>query len=321
MTAPYLQHRHFDYVLGPNQDSRLAAVASGSTITGIELQMDTDAPFVMTGRCVRRQYTTTALKVDLTGLRTRFSGPTRDYRISGVNPPYIRESLQSAYYGMYGNFKPIVPGILYPPGSVLVVDLTYTNAAYDPIALSFYFRGFKLYPAGAVPAYTYPKRMATMAFAYQVPVVSLGADETRRGQIFTVKQDADFVLRGGQGPQPIGASPILAEISMVLKDANKQPYSNDFVPFEVLFGSVAPTYAPSASVALTSPQVAVGPAPSYTPAWGTGPGSPGLFYPEIYIPKNRQMIYDVKRADGAALGATLAASFPFTLLGSKVFER
>jgi hypothetical protein len=309
--TPYLQQRHYDYVLGPSQDSRLAAVASGSTITGIELKLDSDAPFVMTGRAVRRQYSLSgsALELDLAGLKTRFTGPARDYRMS---PAYIRESLQQVYYGMMGAFKPIVPGILYPPGSVLVVDLTYTNAAYDPIALSFYFRGFKLYPPGAVLAYTYPRRMATQAFAYPVPVVNLGANETRRGQIFTVKQDADFVLRGGQGPdpEPRSGTPTRAEISITLRDTNKQPYSNDFVPFEILFGSAHPTFE----------TFAVGVAGT-TAAAGTGPMSPGLFYPEIYIPKNHQMIYDLRRADGVAIGATLPASFPFTLLGSKVFER
>jgi hypothetical protein len=317
--TPYLQQRHFDYVLGPSQDSRLAAVASGSTITGIGLQLDSDAPFVMTGRAVRRQYSTVGLDIDLRGLQTRFTGPTRDYRVSSIRETYIRESLQQAYYGMMGAFKPIVPGIVYPPGSVLMVDLTYTNATYTPIALSFYFRGFKLYPQGAVPAYTYPARMATQAFAYQVPVVSLGADETRRGQIFTVKQDADFALRGGQGPAPIPDSPILAEISLILRDVNKQPYSNDFVPFEILFGNTQPTVtAGSPTYALD--QFAVGAAGAVS-AYCTGPISPGLFYPEIYIPKNHQMIYDLRRADGVALGATLPASFPFTFLGSKVFER
>ena len=67
-------------------------------------------------------------------------------------------------------------------------------------------------------------------------------------------------------------------------------------------------------------QFAVGTA-GHVSQWCLGPVSPGLFYPEIYIPKNHQIIYDVRRADGAALGATLAVSFPFTLLGSKVFER
>ena len=49
------QERHQDYVIGPppagqnptvNQDSRLASVAAGQLVSGIELQMDPDAPFL-----------------------------------------------------------------------------------------------------------------------------------------------------------------------------------------------------------------------------------------------------------------------------------
>jgi hypothetical protein len=45
-----------------------------------------------------------------------------------------------------------------------------------------------------------------------------------------------------------------------------------------------------------------------------------LFYPEIYVPKNHQLIYDLQRADNAS-GATAAADFTFNLIGGKVFDR
>ncbi len=66
--------------------------------------------------------------------------------------------------------------------------------------------------------------------------------------------------------------------------------------------------------------VPVGPVPSLVAPWATGPGNPGLFYPEIYVPKNHQLIYDLRRADGA-VGANVAETFTFNLIGSKVFER
>jgi hypothetical protein len=59
MRPPY-QERHFDYVLGPNQDARLASVVAGQEILGITLQLEHDAPFILRGRAMRVQYNTLA---------------------------------------------------------------------------------------------------------------------------------------------------------------------------------------------------------------------------------------------------------------------
>ena len=300
-----LQKRPFIYVLGPNQDARLASVAPGLVIEECLLRMEDDAPFVLTGRAVRQAYNSTLRQDDLMGLQTQWTGPQRDYRQQG----YILESLQMAYYGQFGNPKPIVPGIEYPPRSVLMLDLNNTGAS-TITNLSFYFWGYKLFPPDAVPAYTYPKRLASQTFAYPVPVVQLGVSETRMNQIFTVKQDADFVLRGGQGItiSSVGGR-VLAEVAIRLKDHTKNPYSSDFVPFDILFGTGAfPAVVP------------LGPTPSFMTPFGTGPGQPGLFYPEIYVPKNHQLMYDLQRADGA-VGSNQAEDFQFNFIGGKVFEK
>ena len=101
----------------------------------------------------------------------------------------------------------------------------------------------------------------------------------------------------------------LAEVAITLKDHAKQPYSNDFVPFDILFGTGAfPAVVP------------VGPTPSFVTPFATGPGQPGLFYPEIYVPKNHQLLYDLQRADGA-VGSNVAEDFTFNFIGGKVFEK
>ncbi len=301
--TPKLQERFFIYVLGPGQDSRLASIASGVTIQEVNLRTDDDAPFVLTGRSVRHAYTSDLDQADLQGLKTRWSGPTKDYR----QQEYVRESLQSAYYGQFGNPKPIIPQIYYPSRSVLSVDLQNTGAS-TITNLSFYWWGYKLFPAGAVPAYTYPRRMGSQTFAYPVTVTSLGVSEYRYDQIFTVKPDADFVFRAGQGI-PIFSTEggrTLAEVSIRLKDNHKQAYSSDFVPFDVLFGTGQfPAVVP------------IGPTPSLVGPFGTGPSSPGLVYPEIYLPRNYQLLYDLHRADGAG-GSNQAETFTFSLIGSKV---
>lgn len=299
-----LQERHFDYVLGPNQDARLASVAAGAVVTEVQLVMEDDAPFVLTGRSLRQAYTSALTQANLQGLKTKWSGPTRDYRQQG----FVLESLQMVYYGQLGSPKPIVPGIEYPPRSVLMLDLINTGPTITN--LSFYFHGFKLFPPGAVPAYTYPKRMASQTFAYPIPVTALGVSETRLNQIFTCKADADFVLRGGQGITiSSSGGRTLAEVAIRLKDQMKNPYSNDFVPFDILFGTGAfPAVIP------------VGPTPSFVTPFGTGPGQPGLWYPEIYVPKNHQLIYDLQRADGVG-GANQAEDFVFNFIGGKVFDK
>ena len=301
---PPLQHRFQVYVLGPNQDPRLASVAAGATVQGVELVTDIDAPFFLTGRAVRHKYATGALnQANLQGLKTRWAGPAKDYRCD-----FLLESLVMVYYGQHGNPKPIAPGVSYPAGSIIRLDLQNTGASAIT-NLTYYFIGYKAYPWDSVVGYTYPKSiLRVQTFAYPVPVVGLGVSETRNGQIFTCKDDADFVFRAGQSPVLFtNGGRTLGEVAIVLRDFNKQSYMNDFVQFDVLFGSGSPPAT-----------VPVGPTPSFVSPFGTGPASPGLIYPEIYIPRNRQLRYDLQRGDGAG-GANQAEDFTFNLIGSKVF--
>jgi hypothetical protein len=194
-----------------------------------------------------------------------------------------------------------------------MLDLRYTGAT-EVDNLQFFFRGYKLYPKGTVPAYTYPAKCASQTFSYPVFVSQLGptvlTGGMRRNQIFTVKQDADFVLRGGQSFMPStngDASRTLAEVSIVLKDADKHPYSNDFMPLDVLWG----TGGIGESVPISTTSVA---------PFGTGPQSPGLFYPEIYVPKNQQLLYDLKRAEVIG-GGNVPEDFTFNFIGGKVFDK
>jgi hypothetical protein len=300
-----LQARPFIYVLGPNQDSRLASVAAGANLDEVLLNFEDDAPFVLTGRSVRHKYSADLVQSGLVGLKTRWTGPSRDYRQQSL----VLESLQAAYYGQFGNPKPIVPGIQYPPRGVLMLDVSNTGIA-TITNLTFYWWGFKLYPAGAVPAYSYPRRMASQTFSYPVPVAQLGVNETRLNQIFTCKQDADFVFRAGQGINSFSLDGrTLAEVAVRFKDFNKNPYSSDFVPFDVIFGAGSfPAVVP------------IGPTPSFVSPFATGPGQPGTMYPEIYVPMNHQLLYDLQRSDGA-VGANQAEDFSFNLIGGKVFRQ
>jgi hypothetical protein len=302
---PQVQDRFQVYVLGPNQDGRLASVAAGALVEGVDLQLDSDAPFFLRSRAVRHAYSSTLNQANLAGLKTRWTGPAREEKMQD----FILESLQMVYYGQGGNPKPIVPEVAYPASSVLRVDLMNTGA--NAITnLTFYFLGVKKYPFGSVVGYTYPKKFASQTFSYPIAVSALGVSETRLTNIFTVKQDADFVIRAGQGPTFFSTGErTFAEVGIILRDFDKKPYMNDYVHFDILFGS--------GSSPATIP---VGPTPSFVSPFGTGPGQPGLIYPEIYVPKKHQFLYDLQRTDGSG-GGNQSEDFTFNLIGGKVFEK
>src|ERR1035437_5478956 len=121
--TPGLIQRHHDYVLGPNQDARLASVAAGQSIAGLALKMDTDAPFVLRSRAMRVKYSDQGegdrVQLGLNHLLARWAGPDRDYRSQNL----IRQSLLAPFFGQLGNPIPVYPQVVYPRGSTLWVDI------------------------------------------------------------------------------------------------------------------------------------------------------------------------------------------------------
>lgn len=304
-----LQQRHFDYVIGPNQDSRLASVAAGATLESINLALDTDAPFVLRQRAVRIAYVVAnpPTQQGLQFLKMKYTGPMNDFK----QQKEVNVASEMAYFGQVGAFKPEYPNVQYPAGGVLTVQLANTGASALTNVYLF-FRGVKLYPWGTVPAYSYPKNFKGLGnFSYPQAVTALDVTEYRDNQIFTVKPDADFVLRGGQATAPfnVGGTRQFSEVFMMLRDWNNKPYSNDFIPLDILFGSGGwPASYP------------IGPTPTYITPFGAGPGLMGLFYPEIYVPANHQLTYVLKRSDGVS-GTNQAESFTINLIGQKVYPQ
>ena len=327
MTPTYAP-RHFDYVLGPpnsanptqNQTALLSAIAPGQIITGIPLKFDTDAPFLLRGRAMRVPYPAVkgcAKSQPLQNLLMRFTGPNNNY----LAEDFVRQSLEMSYFGQFGQWRPVSPQILYPAGGTLMVDL-YNDGASEIDNLTLYFRGVKLYSPGSRPNYTYPPQFAAIPYVYPIApvtianpynpaglILSLGVTETRQNQIFTVLDDGDFVIRSGQA----GGTSIEAkyfEVSMILRDPDNLAYSNDFVHVDTLFG-----YG-NASV-----KYPVGLSGSTIHPLGAGPANPGWFYPEIYVPRNAILKYDIQRTDAAYTGCSAQVDFPVMLMGSKVFQR
>lgn len=315
--TPGLIQRHQDYVLGPNQDGRLASVAAGQSVMGIELTLDSDAPFVLRSRAMRVKYNDldsgSRVQYGLGGLLSRWSGPNRDYRAQTL----IRQSLYAPYFGQLGNPIPVYPQVVYPRQGSILVDVR-NDGAVTLTNLTFYFRGVKLFSPGAVKSYEYPAKCGLLPFVYPQGTYSetdnltlirnLAVTQGPLRQTFRVKSDADFVLQGGQAGLPFSQTPV-NEVFFKLRDEDEKPYSNDFVHMDVLFGNSAfgPLVFPTGAGGAVKPGF-------------TGPNAPGLFFPEIYIPKNHIFNFDVTRTDVAYAGA-VAVDLPVSFIGQKVFQK
>ena len=312
MSQPQFQARHQDYVVGPNQDPRLASVAPGQLITGIEFQTDTDAPFLLRGRAYRVSYDSIAshTQLGLQNVAMRFAGPDQDFRSRVLVP----QGLVMPYGGQSAAWKPVYPQIFYPARSTMTIEVQNLDPTNTLTNLTLYWRGVKLYPWGRNEP-TYPRRMEMTQYAYGInrltpqpitnpteAIQNLLTSDLRYTQTFQVKNDADFVVRSLQaGPS---YPPLGLEVFLVLRDENQKAYSNDWMHFEVLCGPSTGNYQSGAAGSI--------------PAIGTGNALPGVLFPEFYLPANHVMYYDVMRADSGYAGAATIPNFPVQLFGSRV---
>jgi hypothetical protein len=321
------RQRHYDYVIGPpstafpenrNQTALLSAIAPGQTITGIPLKLDADAPFLLRGRAMRIPYPVTkgcTKSQPLNGLLMRYTGPNNNY----LQQDLVRQSLEMMYFGQFGQWRPVSPQILYPPAGVILIDVK-NDSASEIDNLTLYFRGVKLYPWDARPNYTYPDKFASLPYVYPIApvdpstnpaglILSLGVAETRLNQIFQVKDDADFVIRSAQAGG-VQIETKYFETFVTLRDPDNLPYSNQPVHVDTLFG-----YGGSGVTYRVSD------VPNSITPKGVGPGMPGWFFPEIYVPRNNLLKYDIYRTDSAYSGCSDTVDFPIMLSGSKVFPK
>lgn len=296
--------RHHDYVLGPNQDARLASIDPGQSITGITLALDVDAPFLLRSRAVRQQYdlsrqqtNNVASGAGLNHFLMRWAGPDRDYR----QQTFVRQNLYAPYFGQIGNPIPVYPQVFYPRQAQITVDV-FNDGTDALINVTMYFRGVKLFSPGAVRSYEYPAKFGLLPYVYPKVIAGLPVFTGPIRNTLLVKGDADFVLRGGQAGDTF-TSPRSSEVFITIRDEDEKRYSNDAVHADVLFGNsnMGNIFAGGSPIA-------------------GGPNAPGLFYPEIYIPKNHLIYFDVSR-DDSYLGEAAAVDYPISFIGQKVFAK
>jgi len=334
VALPRFQQRDHIYVLGPpllptsspvpqlpNETPVLSSLAPGQQIIGLPVTLDKDAPFVMRRRALRVRYDTAQapfvhLETGINQLMVRFTGWDHHYLQQGMIP----QNLDGAFFGQYGAWKPIYPGVAYPAGGSFLVDIV-NNGPLTLTNVTLYFRGVKLFPWGTRPDYRYPEICSTLPYAYPInPVTtsntlgviqSLQVSELRLAQPFKVLNDADFVIRAmASGPVSVLSC---FETFLILRDFDNKPFSTGWVHLDVYGGQTgqpATLEFPTGTTNLT--------------ALGTGASMPNVWFPEIYVPKNQVLWYDILRQDSAFTQGGLNAvtqDYPITMVGAKVFDR
>jgi hypothetical protein len=281
--------RHQDYILP------LPPIPVGG-LTDLPLKLDSDAPFLL--RLVRSR------GIGLSGWR--FQTPNRAWQSSQLRTDLIPQ----APGALLPNPQPsrgsiIYPQMLYPIGATIVIEIgNTTNATITGAFLLF--RGSKLFPDGAVASATYPAKLSALPDTYPVDVTVPAVGIVRDNQL-KIKSDADFVYRFGVAdPFTLGVdggayNPFTFTNCFVrLRDEYYKGFSNDWVHINDLFGQGQPSPFQTS----TSPDDDV-------------LFLPGLLTPEIYIPRDHSIYFDVMRNDVGSGPINLK----FRFQGAKVFAR
>ncbi len=301
--------RHQDYIL------LIPSLAPGQSLAGNGvLPLDLDAPFLCRGVGLHiAPPSETRAQTDLNSCLFRFRNQAGAdlAQIPVPVPQYFNSAL-----GQGGIYRPVWPQQPYPPGGVIQVDFT-NNSADTLTNLQIIFRGVKLFSDGAIPNPTYPARMRGLEFTYQSgkgasefpedPQIVLNPTDAIYQRILKINGDADFVLRAGQAGIWANGSPYslfgYTELYIQLMDANQKPYSNLPIHIDWLFGNAGNTLLPGGPTQLL------------------GNAAPGLIVPEIYMPKNSVLFFDLFRRDAPYVGVTddLPVRLSLAWIGSKVY--
>lgn len=261
----------------------IASLPTGG-LKGVTLQLDSDAPFALR----------------LTKTRNM---PSTGYRFRNPRGVYA-DSAEQVELSARGTVR--YPQMVYPANGNLVIDVP--NAGAPVTNVRVLFRGSKLYQDGAIAAPTYPDKCSTLPFIY--PVVVQGVLALTKGRNNNVQlqiaSDADFALRYCYADSfklvtgsPYSGSGAYTELYVTLRDSEYKAYSNEPIHIDDLFGGKFAILGPLTDSAQAT-------------LW------PGLFTPEIYIPRSGSLFFDIFRNDTVT---TSTSELHFRFCGAKVFHR
>jgi hypothetical protein len=303
--------RHQDYILS------IPSLAPGASVLANPLVLDQDAPFLLRQRGIHVVPVAPGRsQVDALELSFRYKNATGDYLADA--PIQTPTDFQMAF-GQNGLYRPVYPQQPYPPGGVIETDLI-NNSGDTLTNTQLIFRGVKLFPDGSLSAPTYPRNCECRDFTYQTgkgtntdPAIVLNpsGNGSQLYQVpLSILNDADFVLRGLQagnwdesGDGGLYSTAGYTELYVQLFDAQLKPYSNMPIHINWLFGNAGGQTGAGQFTAL-------------------GNATPGLLFPEIYIPRNSNLYFNIQRQDAPWNSiSTLPVRIIMQWIGSKVYPR
>jgi hypothetical protein len=264
--------RHQDYVL-----RNITVPANGSV--NYVVALDSDAPFAL--RCVLSSGMPTS------GGLTQFQ-----FIILGMDDRRYMGGNGNPANGLDSMVNPgSLPFIIYPQitfASHITIQVTVIDVSGDGITNGvLVFRGTKIYPPGTQFGPAYPQPFSELNFRYVYPLViplgSAGTPSLLLSQPLNIQSDADFVARMCSAGNTVGDGYDAPNTWAILRDQYGKPYSNDWVPIELLFPQTNEPYP--------------------------------TIYPEIYLKKSTQLLLDLMRTSG-----TQNDTIQIVLHGSKIFQ-
>lgn len=274
----YAVERHYDYVLN------VGTMVAGAVVGPINVNISTVAPFVWRG-CAGYSITNSGGASETVAalpeyFLSRWQDPDKNY-LQPIRVPdmWTQTALSRAV--------PLRRHMTCPAGSTIQVE--FENATAGTLTgVVVVLRGVELYPVnclgGKVYSPSYPSCYQSRPFQY-VADLSLVAGATVRDNVMNIRDDADFVWRGTEIEADAStANATFNTLELRFMDELKKPYASDWLRAEVLCGA---------------------------DAW-----RPGLMYPEIYIERSHQFLFDARNV--GAGGQVTAVQLAFD--GAKIFR-
>jgi hypothetical protein len=246
-----------------------------------QFKVNSDGPF-----CLREIALTGAGGQSISSFGVKFTDPFNRF----LEQDYIAMHGEIPYGGSWPVLTPMIPQLIYPPNSNIVAYLNNTNPLDELVNGRVLFRGVTLFPDQTVlNRQQYPKYFREMPYRFPQKVTQ--SITPSNDNIVNVTSDADFAMRGFLITQPGPAfnSFLGLDFTIEIKDQNGKLYQGDTTKTTpVFFNSIA------------------GEAMAHRP---------GLFEPEIYLPKNSSFYFDLVSPAGS-----LPFTFYISFFGAKIFE-
>jgi hypothetical protein len=269
--------RHHDYVVNN------VTLASGQTQV-FTILLDQDAPFAL------RSIVTGAT---LSRFQFLIEGPDgRRYASATKQNP--QDSLLNP-----GTFFPVYPQITFPAYGAITLTLNDLSGGGTGPPNAIALRGVKLFQEGQVFAPQYPAKFTELMFRYKYQFTlaqgTLSNPTVLTSQPLNILNDADFVVRMGSAYVVLPSTDGWDVIACVLRDQYGRAYSTD---------STGPGATPWIPAHFLFP----------VPGFENCVWPDTTLYPEIYVPRNSQLLMDIQRSSGTA-----SNTLQFVLHGSKIF--